>query len=219
MELARTLCPLRLLQRARVCCGPDYSFRLAAKERTLLEHHDVATFSPSTVSAPFASLKHMRSIPFLSKCRRHVSRMTACCTLKLMLPGDALGRLIGHQGWTKNAIEEKHQTCIETAPRREVYLGMINDRAVMVSALSTATFSSMLLDILNEARLNSFDGIRLALPDACMAKLLPDEDAHRGVDSTVPIQLCHLDGSRVTAALGGRLRVCQGAFYCVLGGP
>ena len=219
MELARTLCPLRLLQRARVCCGPDYSFRLAAKEWTLLEHHDVATFSPSTVSAPFASLKHMRSIPFLSKCRRHVSRMTACCTLKLLLPGDALGRLIGHQGRTKNAIEEKHQTCIEIAPRREVYLGMINDRAVMVSALSTATFSSMLLDILNEARLNSFDGIRLALPDACMAKLLPDEDAHRGVDSTVPIQLCHLDGSRVTAALGGRLRVCQGAFYCVLGGP
>lgn len=73
----------------------------------------------------------------------------------------------------------------------------------MVSALSTATFSSMLLDILNEARLNSFDGIRLALPDACMAKLLSDEDAHRGVDSTVPIQLCHLDVSRVTAALGG----------------
>lgn len=179
----------------------------------------MATFSPRTVSAPFASLKHMRSIPFLSKCRRHVSRMTACCTLKLLLPGDALGRLIGHQGRTKNAIEEKHQTCIEIAPRREVYLGMINDRAVMVSALSTATFSSMLLDILNEARLNSFDGIRLALPDACMAKLLPDEDAHRGVDSTLPIQLCHLGGSRVTAALGGRLRVCQGGFYCVLGGP
>ena len=125
MELARTLCPLRLLQRARVC------FRLAAKGRTLLEHHDVATFSPSAVSAPFASLKHMRSIPFLSKCRRHVSRMTACCTLKLLLPGDALGRLIGHQGRTKNAIEEKHQTCIETAPRREVYLGMINDLSLI----------------------------------------------------------------------------------------
>jgi hypothetical protein len=208
MEFARQQ-TLPLLQRAQVKRSADFAFKMEPDKWHVLEHGDIVTFCPKvgTVAqtTDYDVFQYVVELPVPPAIHHRALH------IRFVLPGPSLGKVIGKQGRVKQGIDSKHQDIVfDIANRQALYPGVNHGRAVMVSATSEGAFSSALVDILETAEIDKINGFHLVLPDATIAKILPDDEACRRIAGHHQVALQLLPAAYTDPPLEERLLLCQG---------
>jgi hypothetical protein len=189
-----------------------------------LLHEDLVTFLPKVYDSAQNELVQHTVMQFRVQIPlpepQPVSDADRPHTIKLVLPGECFGLIIGAGGRTINAIKEEYGTDIVVAPREAVYpggdftLGLSPARQIMITGTNLDNLFRCVENVLQKAKIAPAKGLQIVIPTSALSRLEGDaKDGFQRMRSRIPgVTILLKPVTPASTKLQERLLLCTGAM-------